>query len=91
MKKNKFCRIPTTRRKILDLIIKFCDFLLLKTNSQFFLKPRKFLSTFNANVLYLIENAGWAIYWDAKYITDNIKKLNLVDAEISTDILAKKK
>ena len=67
--------------RILDLIIKVIDFL-FKYNKESINLLRRNLLVFKSKVLFMTSDINWSIFWDGKSITENVKKLKLIDAEI---------
>jgi glycosyltransferase involved in cell wall biosynthesis len=91
MEKLELSDISVLRKKLIDLSIRVIDFLQSILHHKNLYRLKKNLLSFKGNVIFIIEEKGWAIEWDAKYITRNLKKLNLIDAEIATNFLVKKK
>ena len=91
MKKLKLKEISLLKKKILDIIIKIVENLRLRIDHPNLFRLHKFLLSFRANVIFIIEEGGWVIEWEAKFITINLRKLRLIDAEIATNFLVKKK
>jgi len=75
----------------LEVIIRFIDFILLKYDLQILNILKKVLLSFKAKVVFIVEGGNWSIFWDGKYITENLKKLGLVNTEIASPLLAKNK
>ena len=68
--------------KFLNIIIRFIDFFNAKNNISALIILKRFLISFNAELIFLIEDADWAIKWVGKYITFYLNKLELINAEI---------
>jgi hypothetical protein len=77
--------------KIFNFIIKPIDFLIKRYKIKTVIRLKKLLLSFKANVIYIVEEDNWSIEWDGKYITTNLKKLGVVNAEISSMLPARKK
>jgi len=68
--------------KFLNIIIRFIDFFNAKNNISALIILKRFLISFNAELIFLIEDADWAIKWVGKYVTFYLNKLELINAEI---------
>jgi glycosyltransferase involved in cell wall biosynthesis len=75
----------------IDIILIFLKYILKKCNNSYLDKLKRFLVGIKAEVIYVVEDEGWAIEWVGKYITRNLKKLNLIKAEITKPQILKKK
>lgn len=91
MKKLKLKDISLFKKKLLDIIIKIVENLRLRIDHQNLFRIYKLLLSFKANVIFIVEEGGWVIEWEARFITNNLRKLRLIDAEIATNFLVKKK
>jgi len=91
MKILKLSKVSLLRRKIIDFVVRLIEFFQSKINNKNLYRLKKIFLSFKGNVIFIIEEKGWAIEWDAKYITQNLKKLNLIDAEIATNYFVKNK
>ena len=91
MKKLKLKEISLSKKLFLDTIIKIVENLRLRIVHQNLFRLYKFLLSFKANVIFIIEEKGWVIEWEAKFITNNLRKLKLIDTEIASNFLVKKK
>jgi len=78
---------------ILNFFLKIIDYLLSRYNKKnnILLKLKKFILSLKAELIYKIEANKWSILWDGKYITENLKKLGLLKAEIGTIFLSRNK
>ncbi|MHA1394309.1 MAG: glycosyltransferase family 4 protein [Promethearchaeota archaeon] len=77
--------------RLYNYLLKNLDYLSLKFPS-FFIRYFKILwLSLIAKVIYIVENINWSVNWDGKYITSNLKKFNLINAEISSISLFKNK
>ncbi|MFX1385273.1 MAG: glycosyltransferase family 4 protein [Promethearchaeota archaeon] len=81
------------KERFLDIIIKLVNRIPPITffKTDFIKILNKILIMFRTKVLFIVEGANWAIYWVGKDISDNLKKLNLIDIELSSPILPRKK
>ncbi|MFX0137106.1 MAG: glycosyltransferase family 4 protein [Candidatus Hodarchaeota archaeon] len=68
-------------QKIIDLTIKVIDSL-FKYNKKSINLLRQNLLVFGAKVLFLTSDINWSIFWDGKSVTENLKKLKLINAEV---------
>ena len=75
----------------INTVLIFINYILKKRNNSYLEKLKRFLIGIKAEVIYVIEDEGWAIEWVGKYITRNLKKLNLIKAEITKPQIFKKK
>lgn len=76
---------------ITNTVLIFVNYVLKKRNNSYLDKLRRFLIGIKAEVIYVVEDGGWAIEWVGKYITKNLKKLNIIKAEITRPQIFKKK
>lgn len=67
----------------LNILILFIDFVLKWYNLTILNKIKKILLSFRADVIFVIEEGNWAIAWVGKYITESLKKLKLINTELS--------
>ncbi len=77
--------------QLFDIIIKLINFFLAKKDLQALITFKKLLLSSKAQVIFIIEEVNWSIRSDALYITDNLKKLGLINAELASTLLAKNK
>ncbi len=82
LRNNQFYKI------ILDKLIKSFVFVSRKKKFLFLNKIVDILRSLKADLIYVVEGRNWVIYWEGKYITENLKKLKLMNAEITTENLA---
>lgn len=75
----------------LNILILFIDFVLKWYNLTILNKIKKILLSFRADVIFVIEEGNWAIAWVGKYITESLKKLKLINTELSTPFFARNK
>ena len=77
--------------KFLNILILFIDFVLKWYNLTILTKIKKILLSYRADVIFVIEDGNWAIAWVGKYITESLKKLKLINTELSTHYFATNK
>jgi glycosyltransferase involved in cell wall biosynthesis len=77
--------------KLYHKIIGFIDSILIKQSLSPLIILKRFLIQFKADVIYLIEDANWAIKSVGKYITYNLKKSGLIIAEYDRRYFSKNK
>ena len=75
----------------LNILILFIDFVLKWYNLTILNKIKKILLSFRADVIFVIEEGNWAIAWVGKYITESLKKLKLINTELSSHYFATNK
>ena len=75
----------------LNILILFIDFVFKWYNPTILNKLKKILLSFRADVIFVIEEGSWSIAWDGKYITESLKKLKLINTELSTPYFARNK
>lgn len=75
--------------KFLDIVIYLLDFINLRCNFKFLFILKRNLLTFKADVIFIDERKNWAVTWIGKYLTENLKKLRSINAEIASPIMAK--
>lgn len=75
----------------LSLLLKFVDFFILQYRSKFLFKLKKLIPTLKAKLIYVVEEGNWAIEWVGIYITRNLKKNRLINAEIGSFSIARNK
>ena len=75
----------------LNILILFIDFVLKWYNLTILTKIKKILLSYRADVIFVIEDGNWAIAWVGKYITESLKKLKLINTELSTHYFATNK
>jgi len=76
---------------LFTLFLKIVSYFLSLSKNPFLRKIKEILLGLNAKLIYVIEEANWSIKWDGKYITENLKKLNLIRAEVSSPFMSKNK
>jgi glycosyltransferase involved in cell wall biosynthesis len=77
--------------KIIDLTIKIIDFVLNKKKIIPLRIIKRILLSFRAELIYLVEEANWAIEWVGRYITNNLKNLYSLNIEIGSQYFARNK
>jgi len=75
----------------LELFLKIIEFLISKINNNYLIKAKRFFLTIKVDVVLVSEGGNWAIELYAKQITSNLKKLQIIDVDISTPRFAKNK
>ncbi len=75
----------------LDIIIKIIDFILLKKKIVSLRILKRIILSFKAKLIYLVEEANWAIEWVGNYITYYLRKLYSINAEIASQYFARNK
>jgi len=75
----------------LTAIINVIDYFYVKYNFTSLRIFKRILQSFKGDLIYLIEESNWAIEWVGRYITTNLRKFNLIDAEIASHYFAKNK
>ncbi|MHA1284334.1 MAG: glycosyltransferase family 4 protein [Promethearchaeota archaeon] len=90
-KKIKNSKPLLLKEKLFNFILFPINFYLLKNNKQALLNLKKLILSFKAKLIYVIEDHEWVINWVGKYITENLKKFGLIDAEIGIPKFSKKK
>ena len=76
---------------IFNMIIEVIDFVLLRCKLNILYYLKSIILSRKAKVIFVIEGGNWVIDWVGKYITENLKKLKLIDAEISNPFLVRNK
>ncbi len=77
--------------KLLVLLLKLIEFILTKHNFKKFTKLKRLLLSFKSKVIFIIEESNWVIKWISKDLTNYLKKLKLITADIGYLFLARKK
>ncbi|MGQ4876410.1 MAG: glycosyltransferase family 4 protein [Promethearchaeia archaeon] len=70
--------------KFVNIVLLPINYILSKRNIKIIKLLKEIILSFKARLIYLIEDYDWSIKWDGTYITENLKKYNLLDAEITT-------
>lgn len=89
--RKKFQNLQFFKNWLPNFIFILIDFIQLKYNLTNLDKFKKLLLGLKSKVIFIIEGNNWSIAWDGYYITQNLKKLNLIEAEIASPFFAKKK
>ncbi|MFW9897518.1 MAG: glycosyltransferase family 4 protein [Candidatus Thorarchaeota archaeon] len=69
---------------IIALILKLNTLLIKFLNIKILRGIQEILLGLNAKVVFIVEKYDWAIEWVGKFITENLKKQNLIKAEVTT-------
>lgn len=75
----------------LNIIIKVINLILVRHKLNILCYLKSIILSYKAEIIFVIEGGNWVIDWIGKYITENLKKLRLIDAEISNPFLVKNK
>ena len=75
----------------LNILINLLDFFYSKYELIIFYILRRNILTFTAQVIFVCERTSWAVYWIGKNLTESVKKLGLLNAEIASPLLSKNK
>lgn len=78
--KNKFLD------KVFESIINVVNKLLRIKEVKTLVALKKVLCYINCDLIYLVEGGKWSIYWDGKFITDNLNRLNYIKSFIDTKL-----
>lgn len=78
-------------KEFLGFLIRILDFLYSKYKFRFLFILRRNLLPFKTKVIFICEEKSWAVLWIAKNLTETLKELKLVSAEIASPLLAKNK
>ncbi len=65
------------------MILKIVDFFYIKFRFKIFSIVKNYLLSLKAELIYIVEEKDWSIFWDGKYITDYLKGKNLIKAEVT--------
>ena len=82
---------PRFLNKIYNKIIKWIDSVLINQSISLLVILKRFIVRFKVKVIFLIEDANWAIKIVAVNITYNLKKLGLIDVEFDRRYFGKNK
>ncbi|MFX0186786.1 MAG: glycosyltransferase family 4 protein [Candidatus Hodarchaeota archaeon] len=77
--------------KFLNIVIKILDFIYSKYKLQIFYILRRNILTLRAQVIFVCEQTSWAVFWIGKNLTEKLKEMELINAEIASPLLAKNK
>jgi len=67
---------------VLEIILNFINYLIKKYNKSYLFKLKRFLLGITAKVIIVVEEGSWAIELVGKYISENLKNLNLINTEL---------
>lgn len=77
--------------KFFDLIVNLLDFIRIKSKISALYLFKRLIISIKTKVIYIIEDINWSINWDGKYITENLKNLNLINADTDRRYFSKNK
>lgn len=77
--------------KSIDLMVRFFEIINSNLNLTILRILKRTLLSFKADIIYLIEEANWAIEWVGYYVTNNLKRKYQIKAEIASQYFAKNK
>ncbi len=81
--------------KCLDVLIWSIDFLYDKIKLLKIFNIRRFILSYKAKIIFLVEGTNWAIYWVGKYIIENLKNFKInrlaLDTKLVNHLLGKNK
>ena len=78
-------------KSFLKLILNVIDYLIENYSKSYLFKLKRFLLGITAKVIFVVEEHSWAIELVGKYITENLKNMNLINTEITTPHIFKNK
>lgn len=78
-------------KNIREIVIKLFALLFSRSKTTLFNKVKKFILGINSQLLFIIEEEGWAIKSVVKYLIKNLNMLKLINAEVSSPRFFKKK
>ena len=68
--------------KILNIVIKLINFILLRHNFRLLSILKDYISSFKAKLIFAVMIKDWAVYWIGKYISENLNKFGLIDSVV---------
>ena len=74
-----------------QVLIKILDFFYSKYKINLLYIIRRNALTLKSQVIFVCERTSWAVHWIGQNLTENLKKLDLINAEIASPLLAKNK
>ena len=77
--------------KYLEIVIKLINFIQSRHKFKILYILKRNLLTFNSKVIFINERKNWALTWIGLHLTENLKKLKLINAEVASPILARNK
>jgi len=75
----------------LKMILDFITTILKRCEKSYLFKLKRFLLGIKAEVIFVVEEDSWVIKWVGKYITEELRNFRLINAELTTPQIFKKK